>query len=108
MRKPPPFHMEFKMYVIDFIAFAVRRFWTQQMYVHLGNQCLIWNKKKSCWSLATILLLSDLAASNRDGKFYDAPSTTKFTKQTEGLPWEAESDQAISSSYSSSKTACVI
>lgn len=57
------------------------------MYVHLGNQCLIWNEKKSCWSMAIILLLSDLAASNRDGKFYHAPLTTKFTKQTEGLPW---------------------
>lgn len=73
------------------------------MYVHLGNQCLIWNKKKNCWSMEIILLLSDLAASNRDGKFYHAPLTTKFTKQTEGLPWEAKSDQTISSSYSSSK-----
>lgn len=33
--------------------------------------------------------------------------TTKFTKQTEGLPWEVQTDQTISSSYSSSKTACV-
>lgn len=103
MRKAPPFHLEFKIYVVFYRAFRVRRFWIQQMYVHLGNQCLIWNKKKGCWSMAIILLLSDLTASNRDGKFYHAPLTTKFTKQTEGLSWEAESDQTISSSYSSSK-----
>lgn len=108
MRKPSPFHLEFKIYVVVSRAFRVRRFWTHQMYVHVGNQCLIWNKMKSCWSLATILLLSDLAASNRDGKFYHAPLTTKFTKQTEGLLWKVESDQTIFSSYSSSKTACVV
>lgn len=32
----------------------------------------------------------DLAVSNRDGTFHHAPLTTKFTKQTEGLPWEVE------------------
>ena len=96
-----------KIYVVDFSTFRVRRYWPHQMYVHLGKQCLIRNEKQSCWSLATTSLRPDLAASNRDGKCCHAPFT-KFTEQTEGLLWEVVSDQSMSSSYSSSETACVV
>lgn len=67
------------------------------MYDHVGNRCIT-EYKEELLEPGSILLLPDLAASNRDGKFYHTPLTTKLTKQTEGLPWEVESDQTISSS----------